>query len=107
MRQDSFYESIKKWHFRKVPKMRLESVHIFNVATISFQKYIDCSNTQLAPWYSSLPNKRTCTPYLILTKFTPCTLLFGPVRLFIFGIFKEFFVKYSGLMWIFFGKNLV
>ena len=38
--------------------------------------------------YSSLPNKRTCTPYLILTKLTPCALLFGPVRLFIFGIWN-------------------
>ena len=40
--------------------------------------------------YSSLPNKRTCTPYLILTKLPPCTLLFGPVRLYLFlgfGIF--------------------
>ena len=43
----------------------------------------------------------------ILTKLPPCTLLFGPVRLFIFGILKDFFVKYSGLMWNFFGKNLV
>ena len=38
--------------------------------------------------YSSLPNKRTCTPYLILTKLPPCTLLFGAVRLFIFGIWN-------------------
>ena len=42
---------------------------------------------EIAP-YSSLPNKRTCTPYLILTKLPPCTLLFGHVRLFIFGIWN-------------------
>ena len=36
--------------------------------------------------YSTLPKKRTCTPYLILTKLPSCMLLFGPVRLFIFGI---------------------
>ena len=34
--------------------------------------------------YSSLPNKRTCTPYLILTKLPPCTLLFGTASLSIF-----------------------
>ena len=45
--------------------------------------------------YSSVPNKRTCTPYLISTKLPPCTLLFWPVRLFIFGI------------WNLFSKNLV
>ena len=38
--------------------------------------------------YSSLQNKRTCTPYSILTNLPPCTLLFGPVRLFIFGIWN-------------------
>ena len=38
--------------------------------------------------YSSLPNKRTCTPYLILTKLPPCTLLFRPVHLYIFGIWN-------------------
>ena len=34
--------------------------------------------------YSSLPNKRTCTPNLILTKLPPCTLLFGTASLSIF-----------------------
>ena len=43
---------------------------------------------QNEPPYSSLPNKRTCTPDLILTKLPPCTLLFGPVRLSIFGIWN-------------------
>ena len=51
--------------------------------------------------YSSLPNKRTCTPYLIPTKLPPCTLLFGTASLSIFWIF----VKYSGLNWKFFAKN--
>ena len=45
--------------------------------------------------YSSLPNKRTCTPYLISTKLPPCTLLFGTASLSIFWSF----VKYSGLIW--------
>ena len=34
--------------------------------------------------YSSLPNKRSCTPYLIFTKLPPCTLLFGTASLSIF-----------------------
>ena len=34
--------------------------------------------------FSSLPNKRTCTPYFILTKLPPCTLLFGTASLSIF-----------------------
>ena len=51
--------------------------------------------------YSSVPNKRTCTPYLISNKLPPCTLLFGTGSLSIFWIF----VKYSGLIWNFFGKN--
>ena len=34
--------------------------------------------------YSSLPNKRTCTPYLILTKVPPCMILFGTASLSIF-----------------------
>ena len=34
--------------------------------------------------YSSDPNKRAYTPYLILTKLPPCTILFEPARLFIF-----------------------
>ena len=31
--------------------------------------------------YSSVPNKRTSTPYLISTKLSPCTLLFGTASL--------------------------
>ena len=53
------------------------------------------------PSYSSVPNKRNCTPYLISTKLPPCTLLFGTASLSIFWIF----VKYSGLIWKNFGKN--
>ena len=53
--------------------------------------------------YSSDLNKRACTAYLILTKVTPCTLLFGLASLFISG-FLRIFVKYSGLIWIFFAK---
>ena len=34
--------------------------------------------------YSSVANKRTCKPYLILTKLPPCTLLFGTASLSIF-----------------------
>ena len=34
--------------------------------------------------YSSVPNKRTCTPDLILTKLPPCSLLFGTASLSIF-----------------------
>ena len=37
--------------------------------------------------YSSLPNKRICTPYLILTKLPPCMLLFVTASLSIFLIF--------------------
>ena len=47
--------------------------------------------------YSSDPNKRACTHYLILTKLPPYTLLFGPARLFVFLDFLRIFVKYSGL----------
>ena len=42
---------------------------------------------------SSDPNKRACTPYLILTKRPPCTLLFGPARLFFLDLLR-IFVKY-------------
>ena len=47
--------------------------------------------------YSSVPNKLACSPYLILTKLSACTLLFGPARLFIFLDFFWIFVKYLGL----------
>ena len=36
--------------------------------------------------YSSLPNRRTCTPYLISAKLPPCTLLFGTASLSIFSL---------------------
>ena len=32
--------------------------------------------------YSYLPNKRVYTSYLILVELPPCTILFGPTRLF-------------------------
>ena len=35
-------------------------------------------------YYFRVQNKRACTPYLILTKLPPCTLLLGSVCLFIF-----------------------
>ena len=42
-------------------------------------------------WYSSVPNKRTCTPYLISTKLPPCTLLLGTASLSIFFYFCQIF----------------
>ena len=36
------------------------------------------------PSYFSVPNKRTCMPYSILTKLPPYTLLFGTASLSIF-----------------------
>ena len=55
--------------------------------------------------YSSDPNKHACMPYFILTNIQPCTLLFGPARLFIFLDIVRISVKYSGLFWIFFAKT--
>ena len=78
------------------------SVHLKNsTCIVDFFIYLDVVKSFKVRGYSSLPNKRTCTPYLILTKLPPCTLLFGTASLSIFWIF----VKYSGLIWIFFGKN--
>ena len=63
---------------------------IFLIASIVLIKLIRSEEICRLSIYSSLPNKRTCTPYLILIKLPPCTLLFGPVRLFIFGIWIFF-----------------
>ena len=41
--------------------------------------------------YSYLPNKRACTPYLILVQLPPCTILFGPARLLIFEHFSSLY----------------
>ena len=43
---------------------------------------INSQTFRLVRMYSSLPNKRTCTPFLILTKLPPCTLLFGTASIF-------------------------
>ena len=51
--------------------------------------------------YSSLPNKRTCTPYLISTKLTPCRSYSGLQAYLFFWIF----VKYSCLIWKIFEKH--
>ena len=39
--------------------------------------------------YSCVPNKRSCTPYLILVQLPPYTILFGPARLLIFENFSS------------------
>ena len=41
--------------------------------------------------YSSVPNKRTCTPYLTSTKLPPCTLSFGTASLSIFLDFCQIY----------------
>ena len=57
---------------------------------ITIWKFISEGVNQLTTLYSSFPNKRTCTPYLILTKLPPCTPLFGTASLSIFLNFSEF-----------------
>ena len=46
----------------------------------------------LRPQYSCVPNKRAArTPYSILFQLPPCTILFGPARLLIFGHFSSLY----------------
>ena len=66
----------------------LQPILQHQLAAIQSSPWIQVLLTNYMVFYSSLPNKRTCTPHLILTKLPLCTLFFGPVRLFVFGIWN-------------------
>ena len=76
--------------FRLLPReWKLSMPNIFQI----FRKFF-CTMS-----YSRVPNKRACTPYLILTKLPPCTLLFGCARLSISVNFCQIFRPNLDIFW--------
>ena len=93
--------------FRKAANGKMTKCKRLGHSFEIFRAERSCAATtcNLSP-YSSVTNKRTCTPYLISTKLPTCTLLFGTESLSIFlnfsQIFRlnlEIFLEKLGIFW--------
>ena len=93
----NFFENVKKLkHGTKVPmQCKVLDTHwsddLQNKINFIFHEY-GLLLAYAQPRYS-LPNKRTCTPYLILSNFPPCMLLFGTASLSIISLCRALQLK--------------